>query len=201
MKAPLLLLASALLFSACSKKKEAPAGAGSAAAPTAPAAPAPIDPAAAAPAAPAAPSAPVRVENAEKRAGDWVRALGKKDAAALAAASTLPFEVDNLPASSDGCPKVALRATTAEELTALTRCLAGDSATTDDAKRLDAPNTTVAELEDENVPERLKSKAITGQLSWVRIDIGEDDDRRIYFVGVQEKGIRYVLVEAVFQEH
>lgn len=200
-----LLFATALLLSACSKKAD-PAGEGTgatapaAATPTAPTAPAPTAPAAPT-APPAAPEAGIDLKSAEKQASAWLSALGKRDAAALAAASILPFEVAAVFEYPEKCFKVKTRATTAAELEELTKCLILDRKIAKDAKLIDTPDLPkIEQAESYEVPDSPSANELQGKVRWIKITlIGEE--LRYFFLGTTEKGVQYVEMFEAPDEH
>jgi hypothetical protein len=208
MRTHLSLLAIALLLSACSEKKAAPAGAGtgeSAPAAAAPKATAPTDPAPAPanPAAPpAAPDASADLESDKKSASDWVSALGKRDAKALAAASRLPFEVqDTYFEMPEKCFKVKTRATTAAELEELTKCLILDKKVAKDAKLIDTEGMAdVKPAEPLDVPESPATEALKGKVRWIQISI-VGAEQRTFYLGVAEKRVQHVEMFEAPDEH
>lgn len=202
MQTHILLLAAALLFSACSKKKENPAGAGTGAtapavaAPTTPApadpAAAPTDPAAAPTAPPPAPEAGPDLENAKKQASAWLSALGKRNAAALAAASLLPFEAAEVFEFPEKCLDVKTRATTAAELKNLTKCLILDRELAKDASLIDLPGVAGIEPgESDIIPDSPSANALKGTVRWIQINI-LGDKHRVFYLAVADKGVQYV---------
>jgi hypothetical protein len=181
-----------LTLAACSREKPAPKIDPPSPTPTevTPAPPAPVKP------------DPVAVKP-EDGAVAWLRALGKNDAVALAAASVLPFDVGGMLAHSEGCEKLSTRVNTAAELKTLTTCLTRpDNIISHDAKRVDEPSFTTVELvKVDKLPDASEYTTamfdgLRSEATWVEVNIAGDGQSLSFLIAVKPDGrVRGAMVE------